>query len=89
MLSYLRDSSQTYYTLHSTWDTVIRLLLHNNLTDYIFRVLTNPVKYGIFMDPHNACLLMDHYLIQKDFSRECHNLKNMSSISYDLKVLSP
>ncbi|CAD5235681.1 unnamed protein product [Bursaphelenchus xylophilus] len=61
----LRHTSNTSDTLPSTSYGVIRFLLKYDQLDEVFKILDDPVNYGVFPDEHAFCLLIDH-LLEKD-----------------------
>lgn len=71
LLSKLGSTGDRWSMLDSTAHNVFRLLLRNNHTDSLFRIMTQPQDYATFLDHHVANLLMDHYLDQHDYTREC------------------
>ena len=47
---------------------VLRLYLVTGNTQALFRVLSQPQKYGVFPDPYTSVLLMDHFMEQGDWA---------------------
>lgn len=68
LLSKLGSTGDRFSMLDSTAHTLFRLLVRNNHTDSLFRLLTQPLTYGLFLDHHVANLIMDHYLDQQDYT---------------------
>ncbi|VDN44953.1 unnamed protein product [Gongylonema pulchrum] len=58
----LRHSESTCQMLPSTEYALVRLLLKHRAIDTLLAVLADPINYGIFLNEHSACLLIDHLL---------------------------
>nr|CRZ22257.1 Bm8371, isoform c [Brugia malayi] len=48
--------------LPSTEYALIRLLLKHHKTDILLAILADPINYGIFLNEHSACLVIDSFL---------------------------
>ncbi|VDK71285.1 unnamed protein product [Onchocerca ochengi] len=58
----LRHIEMTGRMLPSTEYALIRLLLKHNKTDILLAILADPINYGIFLNEHSACLVIDSFL---------------------------
>ncbi|VDK74667.1 unnamed protein product [Litomosoides sigmodontis] len=58
----LRHSEMTGRMLPSTEYALIRLLLKHQKTDILLAILADPINYGIFLNEHSACLVVDSFL---------------------------
>jgi hypothetical protein len=61
----LRHTDNTVDLLPSTEYALFRFLLEYNDTDALFKVLNDPINYGVFMNAHCYCLAID-YLFKND-----------------------
>uniref|UniRef100_A0A914BVV3 Uncharacterized protein n=1 Tax=Acrobeloides nanus TaxID=290746 RepID=A0A914BVV3_9BILA len=52
--------------LDSTGYAIIRLLLKYDETDLLFKILNDPINYGIFPNYHLGCLLMNQFLTKEN-----------------------
>jgi len=69
LLQKIRLTTQSLEIFPSTDHQVLRLLLESGNTDGIFKIISDPVKYGIFPCNYTATLLIDAFLKKKDYSR--------------------
>ncbi|VIO96724.1 conserved hypothetical protein [Brugia malayi] len=58
----LRHIETTGRMLPSTEYALIRLLLKHHKTDILLAILADPINYGIFLNEHSACLVIDSFL---------------------------
>ncbi|VDM08436.1 unnamed protein product [Wuchereria bancrofti] len=58
----LRHIEITGRMLPSTEYALIRLLLKHHKTDILLAILADPINYGIFLNEHSACLVIDNFL---------------------------
>ncbi|KAM3721362.1 28S ribosomal protein S27 [Dirofilaria immitis] len=58
----LRHIEMTSRMLPSTEYALIRLLLKHHKTDILLAILADPINYGIFLNEHSACLVIDNFL---------------------------
>ncbi|EFO28359.2 hypothetical protein LOAG_00136 [Loa loa] len=58
----LRHIEMTGRMLPSTEYALVRLLLKHHKTDILLAVLTDPINYGVFLNEHSACLIIDNFL---------------------------
>uniref|UniRef100_A0A915B3E8 tRNA-t(6)A37 methylthiotransferase n=1 Tax=Parascaris univalens TaxID=6257 RepID=A0A915B3E8_PARUN len=58
----LRHTENTADTLPSTEYALLRTILKHNATDLLFKVITDPINYGVFFNEHSACLAIDYLL---------------------------
>ncbi|OZC12852.1 hypothetical protein X798_00486 [Onchocerca flexuosa] len=58
----LRHIEMTGRMLPSTEYALIRLLLKHHKTDILLAILADPINYGIFLNEHSACLVIDNFL---------------------------
>ncbi|CAG9532030.1 unnamed protein product [Cercopithifilaria johnstoni] len=58
----LRHIEMTGRMLPSTEYALIRLLLKCQKTDILLAILADPINYGIFLNEHSACLVIDNFL---------------------------
>jgi hypothetical protein len=58
----LRHTENTADTLESTEYAIYRLLLKFDDTQTIFKLLNDPFNYGMFMNEHCYCLVLDHLI---------------------------
>lgn len=64
----LRHTENTADLLESTEYGLVRFLLRWNNTQLLFKVLNDPINYGIFMNEHTYCLAIDHMLKQENIT---------------------
>lgn len=58
----LRHTDNTADMLESTEYAFIRFLLKWNQTQILFKVLNDPINYGIFLNEHAYCFTISHLL---------------------------
>ncbi|MFH4981918.1 hypothetical protein AB6A40_008627 [Gnathostoma spinigerum] len=58
----LRHTKFAADVLPSSEYAIIRAALKHNAVDLLFKVLSDPINYGIFLNEHSACLLVDYLL---------------------------
>jgi hypothetical protein len=64
----LRHTENTADLLESTEYGIVRFLLKWNSTQLLFKILNDPINYGIFMNEHAFCLTIDHLLKQDNIT---------------------
>uniref|UniRef100_A0A0N5BWM5 28S ribosomal protein S27, mitochondrial n=1 Tax=Strongyloides papillosus TaxID=174720 RepID=A0A0N5BWM5_STREA len=64
----LRHTDNASDFLPSTEYATLRLLLKHNATSEFFKILNDPINYGIFPNEHVACLAIDYFISKNDFS---------------------
>uniref|UniRef100_A0A0R3RQ66 Protein-serine/threonine phosphatase n=1 Tax=Elaeophora elaphi TaxID=1147741 RepID=A0A0R3RQ66_9BILA len=64
----LRHIEMTGRMLPSTEYALIRLLLKHHKTDILLAILADPINYGIFLNEHSACLVIDNFLEADKFT---------------------
>uniref|UniRef100_A0A0K0F881 Uncharacterized protein n=1 Tax=Strongyloides venezuelensis TaxID=75913 RepID=A0A0K0F881_STRVS len=64
----LRHTDNASDFLPSTEYATLRLLLKHDAIPEFFKVLNDPINYGIFPNEHMACLAMDYFISRDDFS---------------------
>ncbi|KAB7506173.1 28S ribosomal protein S27, mitochondrial [Armadillidium nasatum] len=68
LIRLLRRSPETINTLPSTSHTFIRILLDTKQYDLLFKTLSDPLNYGVFLDFHVADILMDTFIKESNFT---------------------
>uniref|UniRef100_A0A7E4VGR9 Mitochondrial 28s ribosomal protein s27 n=1 Tax=Panagrellus redivivus TaxID=6233 RepID=A0A7E4VGR9_PANRE len=63
----LRHTDNAADLLPSTEYATLRLLLKHGAENELFKVLNDPINYGIFPNYHSAGLLLDHFLRAENF----------------------
>ncbi|XP_076050727.1 uncharacterized protein LOC143031130 [Oratosquilla oratoria] len=64
----LRRSPDTIHTLASTAHATVRALLVGDNTDMLLRLLSDPLRYGLFPDHYTCNLMMDAFVKQKNYT---------------------
>lgn len=67
MMRRLRRSPETIRTLPSTPHAVIRALFETGQIEDLLRMLSNPLTYGMFLENFTANILLDHFIVNKDY----------------------
>ncbi|KIH50468.1 hypothetical protein ANCDUO_19453, partial [Ancylostoma duodenale] len=63
----LRHSENAADLPESAEYALIRLLLRYD-PSFLFKLASDPINYGVFMNEHAACLAIDHFIEKKDFA---------------------
>jgi len=63
----LRRSPETLHTLPSTPHAVIRALFETGQVEELLKMLSNPLTYGIFLENFTANLLLDNFIVNKNY----------------------
>ncbi|VDM44699.1 unnamed protein product [Toxocara canis] len=64
----LRHTRNTADTLPSTEYALLRSMLRHDAMHWLFKILADPINYGVFLNEHSACLAIDHLLKAKNFA---------------------
>ncbi|KAI6197595.1 Zinc finger, C2H2 type [Aphelenchoides besseyi] len=87
----LRHTENTADMLESTEYAVYRLLLKHGDLKILFKILNDPINYGIFMNEHCCCVAIDQMLKAENFVLQLLQLtfsnKKFSAMSF-LNLLS-
>ncbi|CAL4208146.1 unnamed protein product, partial [Meganyctiphanes norvegica] len=67
MVRRLRRSPETLHTLPSTQHAVIRALFDTAQNQELLKMLCNPLTYGIFLENFTANILLDNFIVNKDY----------------------
>lgn len=58
----LRHTENTADLMGSTEYALFRFLIKWNDTTNLFKIMNDPINYGVFMNEHAYCLVIDHLL---------------------------
>uniref|UniRef100_A0AAF5DE67 Trehalase n=1 Tax=Strongyloides stercoralis TaxID=6248 RepID=A0AAF5DE67_STRER len=64
----LRHTDNASDFLPSTEYAALRLLLKYNATSEFFKILNDPINYGVFLNEHLSCLAIDYFINRNDFN---------------------